>query len=78
MAEIEDPYQALRECARIVGGPPDEIARVIWASIHGWMALELLGIGAADDQAAGCDRLCRSILAGLVQMLPLMEAAQQL
>ena len=29
------------------------IAQVIWASIHGWMALELRGIGFVADQVAG-------------------------
>jgi AcrR family transcriptional regulator len=49
----------------IIDGPPDVTARLIWASIHGWVSLELLGIGEVDDQAAGFDRVCTSMLAGL-------------
>jgi len=117
-AQIEDPYEALRECGRryralalahpmvyqimflrpvpgfepsahaieyagaafdklvvavqramaadvIVDGPPFETARLIWASIHGWMALELMGIGDPTDQATGFDRVCSTMLDGL-------------
>jgi AcrR family transcriptional regulator len=49
----------------IADGPPDVTARLIWASIHGWVSLELLGIGEVDDQGAGFDRVCKSMLAGL-------------
>lgn len=49
----------------IAEGPPDVTARLIWASIHGWVSLELLGIGEVDDQGAGFDRVCTSMLAGL-------------
>lgn len=49
----------------IVEGPPFETARLIWASIHGWMALELMGLGDPTDQATGFDRVCSTILDGL-------------
>jgi AcrR family transcriptional regulator len=49
----------------IADAPPDVTARLIWASIHGWVSLEVLGIGGVDDQAAGFDRVCKSMLAGL-------------
>jgi len=49
----------------IVDGPPFETARLIWASIHGWMALELMGIGDPTDQATGFDRVCSTMLDGL-------------
>ena len=49
----------------IVEGPPFETARLIWASIHGWMALELMGIGDPTDQATGFDRVCSTMLDGL-------------
>ncbi len=39
--------------------------RLIWASIHGWVSLELLGIGFVEDQQAGFDRVCTTMLAGL-------------
>jgi AcrR family transcriptional regulator len=45
--------------------PPTETAQLIWASIHGWVSLELLGIGFVEDKAAGYDRLCTSLLSGL-------------
>jgi len=49
----------------IVDGPPFETARLIWASIHGWMALELMGIGDPTDQDTGFDRVCSTMLDGL-------------
>jgi AcrR family transcriptional regulator len=49
----------------IAEASPTEIAQLIWASIHGWMSLELLGIGFVEDKAAGYDRLCTSLLLGL-------------
>jgi AcrR family transcriptional regulator len=49
----------------IAEGPPTETAHLIWASMHGWLSLELMGIGFVEDQAAGYDRVCRSLLAGL-------------
>ncbi len=44
---------------------PAETAHLIWSSIHGWVSLELLGIGFVEDQAAGYDRLCTALLLGL-------------
>ena len=44
---------------------PTETAQLIWASIHGWVSLELLGIGFVEDQEAGYDRLCTALLLGL-------------
>jgi AcrR family transcriptional regulator len=44
---------------------PTETAQLIWASIHGWVSLELLGIGFVDDQAAGFENVCASLLKGL-------------
>ena len=49
----------------IAEAPPTETAQLIWASIHGWVSLELLGIGFVEDKAAGYDRLCTALLLGL-------------
>ena len=49
----------------IADGSPTDTAQVIWAGIHGWVSLELLGIGFVEDQAAGFDRVCASLLRGL-------------
>ena len=49
----------------IAEASPAETAQVIWASIHGWVSLELLGIGFVEDQDAGFDRVCASLLRGL-------------
>jgi AcrR family transcriptional regulator len=46
-------------------GPPTETAQVIWSAIHGWVSLELMGIGFVEDQDAGFDLGCRSLLRGL-------------
>ena len=44
---------------------PTETAQLIWSSIHGWISLELLGIGFVEDQDAGFARVCTSLLRGL-------------
>ena len=49
----------------IADASPTETAQLIWASIHGWVSLELLGIGFVEDQDAGFDRVCTSLLRGL-------------
>jgi AcrR family transcriptional regulator len=40
-------------------------AQMVWAGIHGWVSLELAGIGFADDPAAGAARLCEVLVSGL-------------
>jgi len=56
-----------RAMAAGVLAPADagETAHVIWASVHGWVSLELQRIGFAEDQEAGFDRVCASLLEGL-------------
>ena len=49
----------------IADASPTETAQLIWASIHGWVSLELMGIGFVEDQSAGYDRVCQSMLRGL-------------
>jgi AcrR family transcriptional regulator len=49
----------------IAEGEPTETAHMIWSTIHGWVSLELMGIGFVEDQAAGFDVVCQTILAGL-------------
>jgi len=49
----------------VADASPTDIAQVIWAGIHGWVSLELLGVGFVEDQAAGFDRVCTSLLRGL-------------
>jgi AcrR family transcriptional regulator len=44
---------------------PTVLAHIIWASIHGWVALELSGMGFIDDQDAGADLLCATVERGL-------------
>ncbi len=46
-------------------GDPEMTAQMIWSSIHGWVALELCGIGFVDDPDTGADLLCATMLAGL-------------
>jgi AcrR family transcriptional regulator len=53
------------EAGVIAAAAPTETAQVIWATIHGWVSLELLGIGFVEDQDAGYDRLCEALLRGL-------------
>ena len=49
----------------IAEASPTDTAQLIWATIHGWVSLELLGIGFVEDQDAGYDRLCQALLRGL-------------
>jgi AcrR family transcriptional regulator len=49
----------------IAEGEPTETAQLIWATIHGWVSLELLGLGFVEDKAAGYDHLCEALLRGL-------------
>jgi AcrR family transcriptional regulator len=46
-------------------GPPSDIAQMIWASIHGWVSLELIGMGFVEDQDEGFNQVCATILRGL-------------
>ncbi len=46
-------------------GDPEMTAQMIWSSVHGWVALELCGIGFVDDPDTGADLLCATMLAGL-------------
>jgi len=46
-------------------GDPPLTAHVIWSGIHGWVSLELGGMGFIEDQGAGADLLCTVTLAGL-------------
>jgi AcrR family transcriptional regulator len=46
-------------------GPPSDIAQMIWASIHGWVSLELMGMGFVEDQEEGFNQVCATILQGL-------------
>jgi AcrR family transcriptional regulator len=49
----------------IAEGPLTETAQLIWSSIHGWVSLELLGIGMVEDLDSGFDRVCSTMLRGL-------------
>jgi AcrR family transcriptional regulator len=49
----------------IAPGAPTETAQMIWATIHGWVSLELMGLGFVEDQDAWYDRLCEALLRGL-------------
>jgi AcrR family transcriptional regulator len=49
----------------IADSSPTETAQVIWAGIHGWVSLELMGMGFVEDQSAGYERVCTSLLRGL-------------
>jgi hypothetical protein len=49
----------------IAESEPTETAQLIWATIHGWVSLELLGLGFVEDRDAGYERLCKALLRGL-------------
>lgn len=49
----------------IVESSPIETTTMIWATIHGWVSLELLEMGFMEDKEASFNRLCHSMLQGL-------------
>jgi AcrR family transcriptional regulator len=49
----------------LTGSSPTTVAQLIWATVHGWMSLELGGIGVVEDPSAGFSELCASIARGL-------------
>jgi hypothetical protein len=44
---------------------PKEVAQVIWAAVHGAVALELAGVTKTDDPDATYERLLVTLTAGL-------------
>jgi AcrR family transcriptional regulator len=64
-AALVASVQRAMDAGVIAQGSPDDTAHVIWASIHGWMALELMGIGPVESQTDGFERVCGTVLAGL-------------
>ena len=50
---------------RFTSGDSREIAQRIWASCHGWISLEMFGIGFIDNTSAGYDALVDLLIVGL-------------
>lgn len=44
---------------------PLTLAQIFWAACHGWVSLEISGIGFASDADAGHEAMCRALLDGL-------------
>ena len=72
IGECTDAYEHLVNAVEramragvIAEGEPTETAQLIWATIHGWVSLELLGLGFVEDRDAGYGRLCEALLRGL-------------
>jgi AcrR family transcriptional regulator len=57
--------QRAMDAGDIAAASATEIAHSIWATIHGWVSLELLGLGFVEDQDPAYDRLCKALLRGL-------------
>jgi AcrR family transcriptional regulator len=49
----------------IAEGSASDTAQLIWASVHGWVSLELLGHGFVEDQDTVFDQGCTALLRGL-------------
>jgi AcrR family transcriptional regulator len=64
-AALVSSVQRAIEAGVVADGPPNDIAQVIWAAIHGWVSLELMGIGVVEGQDEGFDGVCATILRGL-------------
>ena len=57
--------QRAMDAGHVAPGSPTETAQLIWATIHGWVSLELLGLGFVEDQEIGYEHLCEALLRGL-------------
>jgi AcrR family transcriptional regulator len=53
------------DAGQIAEGDTTLIAHMLWANHHGWMALELAGIGFVEDQVAGFEAYSYALLFGL-------------
>jgi AcrR family transcriptional regulator len=53
------------EAGVIAVSDPTETAQLIWSNIHGWVSIELMGIGRVEDQDSGFERVCTTLLRGL-------------
>jgi AcrR family transcriptional regulator len=49
----------------VEAGDPAMTSQMIWAAIHGWVSLELCGIGFVEDQDAGAELVCTVVMNGL-------------
>jgi AcrR family transcriptional regulator len=49
----------------IADGPLIDTTQILWASVHGWVSIELLGIGFAPDNNAIFERAYNALLKGL-------------
>jgi AcrR family transcriptional regulator len=50
---------------------PTLTAQMIWSSIHGWVSLEVLGLGFVEDTDTAFPQLCATLLRGLAPPGPL-------
>ena len=63
--ELVRAVEHLMVDGRFASGDSREIAQRIWASCHGWISLEMFGIGFVDNTSAGYDALVDLLLTGL-------------
>ncbi len=57
--------QRAMRAGALIEGDPAMTAQMIWAGIHGWVSLELCGMGFVEDQDAGAALMCSTIMRGL-------------
>jgi AcrR family transcriptional regulator len=62
---LVDAVQRAMTAGVLAEAPPTEIAQIIWSSLHGWVSLELTGIGFVEDQDEAFQLVCASLLRGL-------------
>jgi len=49
----------------IAEGAAADTAHIIWSNVHGWVSLELMGMGTLEEQDAVYDQACSAVLRGL-------------
>ncbi|HEX3333698.1 MAG TPA: TetR/AcrR family transcriptional regulator [Acidimicrobiales bacterium] len=62
---LEAAVQRAMAAGVLAEASPTETAQLVWSSHHGWVSLELMGMGFVEDQEAAFDHLCTTVLRGL-------------
>ena len=64
--QLVNAVQRMMEAGRFAPGDNREIAQRIWAACHGWISLEMFGIGFTGNPEAGYDDLVDLLIVGLL------------
>lgn len=57
--------EAAQRAGQLTDGAPIELAQIVWAAVHGFVALELIGLSFCSDVPAAYERLLAATCNGL-------------